>query len=434
MAITMKPDDALYEAAAHDDVMKENNALTLYMRLRLVALPASNSKLFCRAGARAIEFVINSDGTLRFDMSATTALDRYSTTTVAAGNEYVLICTWDGSLTATNIHMYINGTEVSYGTTTDGAGAGDTSAGIVYLGNRVAMDRGTDGIFREAAIFNQVIGAGSIAALSTTTSRNVPLGIGGCLRYWRMDDAASGSANGANTIADSSRSNYPLSGDDGADNADCTWLAETILSYDVTSTTGEHLPTSVTTSSTGVHADDDWVACAALLTQGDGTANAMVISATTFDAGDQSYVIKATNFDFSEIVAGSTIKGVVCRFKGWANTSGATAVSCGLDYAYLLDTSRVEAGENIMSLSAAMGATAWLSGTTQIVCVGLSSNMWSNALTADWVKNANFGVALGFIAQTANTDVFLDYVTLEIVYVPPAAVTPLSLKYTFVEC
>jgi len=199
-----------------------------------------------------------------------------------------------------------------------------------------------------------------------------------------------------------------------------------------TSTTGEKYPTSATTSATGAHIDDDFVRTAAIMTANVGTADAACISASTFDAGDQTYILKATNFDFSGILAGSQINGVICRFEGWANTSGATAVSVACDLAQLLDTSRAETGENIVS--SGLWTTVFLSATTGIVSLGNSANLWSCALTADWVKNANFGVALGFITGVANTDVFIDYVTLEIVYTPPAAVAALSLMYHFIEC
>jgi hypothetical protein len=199
-----------------------------------------------------------------------------------------------------------------------------------------------------------------------------------------------------------------------------------------TSTTGEKYPTSATTSATGAHIDDDFVRTAAIMTAGAGTTDAACITATSFDAGDQTYILKATNFDFSGILAGSQINGVICRFEGWANTSGATAVSVACDLAQLLNTSRAETGENIVS--SGLWTTVFLSATTGIVSLGNSANLWSCALTADWVKNANFGVALGFITGVANTDVFIDYVTLEIVYTPPAAVAALSLMYHFIEC
>ena len=197
-------------------------------------------------------------------------------------------------------------------------------------------------------------------------------------------------------------------------------------------TTGEKMPTSATTSATGAHIDDDFVRTAAIMTANAGTADAACISAATFDAGDQTYILKATNFDFSGILAGSQINGVICRFEGWANTSGATAVSVACDLAQLLNTSRTETGENIVS--SGLWTTVFLSATTGIVSLGNSANLWSCALTADWVKNANFGVALGFITGINNTDVFIDYVTLEIVYTPPAAVAALSLMYHFIEC
>jgi hypothetical protein len=57
---------------------------------------------------------------------------------------------------------------------------------------------------------------------------------------------------------------------------------------------------------------------------------------------------------------------------------------------------------------------------SNIVTKGSSSDLWGNALTEAWVKDADFGVAIGNAATAANTDVNVDYVTIEVFYTAAA--------------
>lgn len=79
------------------------------------------------------------------------------------------VVTWDGSTgyNNTGIHIYKNGTEVSYVTTNTAAiaGAASDAALDLIIGNRAAADRTFDGEIDEVRIYNRVLTAAEAAAL-----------------------------------------------------------------------------------------------------------------------------------------------------------------------------------------------------------------------------------------------------------------------------
>src|SRR3990172_6710313 len=174
-------------------------------------------------------------------------------------------------------------------------------------------------------------------------------------------------------------------------------------------TTGAKYPTAAVTVSEAPWSDNDWTTQGNIYADDGATAN---VTAATFDSPDQTYVLKAYNFDFSAIPAGSTIDGVICVVNCWYANG-----SVSIDLMQLLDTSRAKVGTNQCAAPVALGT-----GTGGTVTKGSSSDKWGNLFTAAWVKNSNFGVALGFLATGNNADVFVDYVTLEVFYTPPLIV------------
>ena len=181
-------------------------------------------------------------------------------------------------------------------------------------------------------------------------------------------------------------------------------------------TTGAKLPTAAITAAEDPWLDNDWTTPANLY--GAGTAS---VTAATFDAADQTYVLKAQGFDFSAIPDYSTIDGVTCVVNGYYATA---AVS--IDLLQLLDATGTRVGTNQAATPIALttGAANYTKGG--------AADQWGNALTADWVKNANFGVAIGCLAGgsgNSNNDVYIDSVTLEIDYTPPASI-PYSATFT----
>lgn len=108
---------------------------------------------------------------LGFDPTKSFALNITGTTTLVVNpvdNNYTfsswnhLTLTWDGSTTASNVHIYVNGVEVSYATQTNGASLTNTSAGTIYLGNRSDGLRGVIGNLTEIAVFNRVLSSTEI--------------------------------------------------------------------------------------------------------------------------------------------------------------------------------------------------------------------------------------------------------------------------------
>lgn len=175
-------------------------------------------------------------------------------------------------------------------------------------------------------------------------------------------------------------------------------------------TTGEVFPQSATTASETPWDDNDWTTPAYVVADDGNTAS---VTPASYDTNDYTTVLKAYNFDFSGIPAGSTIDGVICRVNSWYRSGTGSG---SLNLCQLLDTSLAKVGTNQCSTPVALTTT-----NTTIITKGALDNKWGNALIDTWVKNSNFGVALGIIATANNADVDIDYVTLEVYYTAPAA-------------
>lgn len=177
--------------------------------------------------------------------------------------------------------------------------------------------------------------------------------------------------------------------------------------------TGQVFPTTAVTAAEDPWLDNDWTAPTAVTADDDTTAN---VTAASFDSPDQTFVLKAQGFDFSSIPDGSTINGVTARVNAWFRSGQGSG---SLDLCQLLDTSGAKVGTNQCATPVALTTT-----TTTVISKGGAADLWGNALDAAWVKNANFGIALGILATAANADVDIDYVTLEIEYTAPEIPPP----------
>src|SRR3989344_2107932 len=119
----------------------------------------------------------NGTGDLRFNFAGTNALSlgkdyattdlnrttSNSTVTMSAWN-YVVV-TWDGSATATNILIYVNGAETTYQTTTNGVGAIQSDAALNFnIGNLSGLFHTFDGVIDEVKVSNVARSASWITA------------------------------------------------------------------------------------------------------------------------------------------------------------------------------------------------------------------------------------------------------------------------------
>lgn len=179
--------------------------------------------------------------------------------------------------------------------------------------------------------------------------------------------------------------------------------------------TGAKFPTAGTQVSESPWLDDAWTGATDIFSD-NGTA--AQVTAATFDSGDQTSVLKASGFDFSSIPDDAIIQGVTAITNAWyANGTGS------IDLMQLLDTGGSKVGTNLAATPVALTTT-----TTATQTWGSSSNLWGNTLTPAWVKDADFGVAIGCLSTAANTDVFVDYVTLNIEWHP--AINAAAGSYT----
>lgn len=175
-------------------------------------------------------------------------------------------------------------------------------------------------------------------------------------------------------------------------------------------TTGAKFPTAAVAVSEAPWSDNAWDTAVTNVFADDGTTASC--TAASFDSPDQTFVLKASGFDFSAIPDGSTVNGVTARINAWFRSGQGSG---SLDLCQLLNTSLAKVGTNQAATPVPLTTT-----TTTIITKGSASDKWGNALDAAWVKHANFGIALGVLATAANADVDIDYVTLEIDYTAPA--------------
>lgn len=114
-----------------------------------------------------ISFVVRSSGT---DLSVVSAASTFTSSNL---NKWVhLAVTWDGSVTATNVHIYKNGSEISYSSQTDATGALDSDAALnLTVGaGTVSSDTTADGAIDDVRVYNRVLSATEIGDMYTTSS------------------------------------------------------------------------------------------------------------------------------------------------------------------------------------------------------------------------------------------------------------------------
>ncbi len=110
---------------------------------------------------------------------------------LGTGSWQHLLVTWDGSLTVTNVHIYLDGTELtSYASASNGDGTFTAAGGSHSFGGRITDDaRNFDGRIAEPGHWDRVLGAGEIAILA---ARYSPLFIPNGLRIYPLQGMARG--------------------------------------------------------------------------------------------------------------------------------------------------------------------------------------------------------------------------------------------------
>ena len=168
--------------------------------------------------------------TIRFAADyGTDDLQHFSVDNAINLNEWQsVILTWDGGSVASNVHIFVNGVEVSYDQAQDGSGTSPSDSGAnLYIGNRQDISRPVDGQITEVAIWNVVLTAQEIKQLAKSRVKRIPLQIrpANLKLYLPLDDGA----NGATTPT--TARDYSGNGNDGTLTNSPVWKAEEVLSY-----------------------------------------------------------------------------------------------------------------------------------------------------------------------------------------------------------
>ncbi len=145
--------------------------------------PAGEGRIFDK-GTRTMWFLNGSPARMTFQVDyATTDLTVTSPSNSITLNTWNhVVVTWDGSTTATNVRMYINGKEPSsYSVQTNASGSRNSdSASSLLIGNRSSdFNRDFDGIIDNVRIFNYVRTQAQVAW---------DYNKGGPVAWWKMDE------------------------------------------------------------------------------------------------------------------------------------------------------------------------------------------------------------------------------------------------------
>jgi hypothetical protein len=153
----------------------------------------------------------------------------------------------------------------------------------------------------------------------------------------------------------------------------------------------------------------------------DDDTNVADIVHPAFDDPAFSEVIRATNFGFAGIAAGSTITGIEVVIDRSASSGSASEPLVQLVYNNAgNENDRIGNNKNTLNAWPATAATQPYGGP---------GDVWGATLNATSVQNSNFGVDVAVQATSANTDVEIDYITMKIYYTQSGSGTAYAELY-----
>ncbi len=161
----------------------------------------NNGVILSKANGTAnfTSFAMGPTATLRFDVDYnTTDLARIASNNSCSLNVWHhVLATWDGSTTASNSRIYVDGIETSYQTTTNGDSTRQSDAAFnQHIGNTSSVNLTFDGIITEAAIWNVVLTTLEIENLAKSRIKGIPLQIrpDALKAYWPLNEYSENSA------------------------------------------------------------------------------------------------------------------------------------------------------------------------------------------------------------------------------------------------
>ena len=193
-------DDAI-TFGVDDAVMRENQAVTISAWV----YPRSTGggglgSIVTRNGVGDVRLKLDNLGggsvAAGFLIVGVTVLNRVTVNGSVVLNRWQhILVTHDGSTTASNCHIYINGVEPAYITTTNGVTPTDNSTGAIRIGSTSTTTRVFDGLISEVAVWDSVLPFNDIRKLSAPVRRTPMQITPQPKRYYPLDDFGSGYLN-----------------------------------------------------------------------------------------------------------------------------------------------------------------------------------------------------------------------------------------------
>lgn len=197
----------------NDDILTENGAMTISAWVNLAQDTANGGdpKILLRDNNSTgiVMLSVSTTKKFYFFVNGSTALSRFTSNNAWVANTWTnVIVTWDGSTTATNIHIYVNGVEASYSSTTNGISIVDDSASTFFIGNEFDGLRPAAGKVSQVAIWNRVLTGTEITNISSKMNVDInAYANSGLKRWFRLNECPDGvSCSGAGQFKDLSAS------------------------------------------------------------------------------------------------------------------------------------------------------------------------------------------------------------------------------------
>lgn len=217
MAILFDKVDDVITCGTSDTLLKENAAFTVSFWCNVISGGGEGSGVgyvISRDAGSGNGVVIGTElgntgkVMIRMFIRGGTLLDVESSLDAFNINTWThVVVTHDGSSTAANCHIYINGTETTYVTQSNGATPADNSAQTLRIGNNFDGSRTFDGYMSELAVWSSVLSASDIATLygKGSPQKGTPQHVASStlVRYWPLNDFQPGqTVTGASSVLD----------------------------------------------------------------------------------------------------------------------------------------------------------------------------------------------------------------------------------------
>lgn len=195
-AVSFDGSNDILSCGTANTLLTENGAATIYAYVNATDVGETAGRILDKGsgtGTNGVILSVRATQTVGFSVVGTTSLNRFaSNNAITYGTNQSIITTWDGSLTAANSHIYIDGVEPTYATTQDMVTPTDNGASVIHIGNDSTGARTFNGIIHEVAVWDVELTAQEIAILAKSNLKRMPLQIrpANLKAYWILNECA----------------------------------------------------------------------------------------------------------------------------------------------------------------------------------------------------------------------------------------------------